>query len=342
MGSAEPVMGATGYPLLLQTGETADGLNPLIDRQHPHDAVMELSLSYKMKISSDAVLYLYLAPVGAPALGPPPYMHRFSAQTPNAPLSHHFLDATHISYGVATFGLIAQNRVKIEGSWFNGLEPDQNRWNIEPIRFDSYALRITAMLSDNLVLDGSVGGRPSPERLHPGIGDVSLTTSLTYNLPLARGNWQTTLAYGRRKSQQLIIPVVQARLTFPKPILDHYLSLASATGLPEDSLALLFPTRVQRAVMLESAVQWGKTTWFGRIEAENKDELFPPSDPRHSELYTIGKAQVGVVRDVAATRLFAAGLGFSVSMDFVGAALRDAYGNSPRSLQVFSRFRLGG
>jgi len=37
MGSIEPVMGRSGYPLLLQTGETADGTTPLLDRQHPHD-----------------------------------------------------------------------------------------------------------------------------------------------------------------------------------------------------------------------------------------------------------------------------------------------------------------
>jgi hypothetical protein len=37
MGSLDPAMGPSGYPLLLQTGETADGRTGLIDRQHPHD-----------------------------------------------------------------------------------------------------------------------------------------------------------------------------------------------------------------------------------------------------------------------------------------------------------------
>ena len=38
MLSLEPAtVGKSGYPELLQTGETGDGIHPLIDRQHPHD-----------------------------------------------------------------------------------------------------------------------------------------------------------------------------------------------------------------------------------------------------------------------------------------------------------------
>src|SRR5205085_9897330 len=37
MTSLDPAMGPRGYRELLQTGETADGKTPLIDRQHPHD-----------------------------------------------------------------------------------------------------------------------------------------------------------------------------------------------------------------------------------------------------------------------------------------------------------------
>ena len=46
MLSPDPFMGASGYPLLFQTGETANGVTPLVDRQHPHDLFMELSASY--------------------------------------------------------------------------------------------------------------------------------------------------------------------------------------------------------------------------------------------------------------------------------------------------------
>ncbi len=46
MVSADPLMGKSGYPLLFQTGETANGVDPLIDRQHPHDLLMEAALTY--------------------------------------------------------------------------------------------------------------------------------------------------------------------------------------------------------------------------------------------------------------------------------------------------------
>jgi hypothetical protein len=46
MLSPDPFMGPSGYPLLLATGETADGKTHLIDRQHPHDLFMELAATY--------------------------------------------------------------------------------------------------------------------------------------------------------------------------------------------------------------------------------------------------------------------------------------------------------
>src|SRR3954467_14830521 len=46
MLSPDPLMGARGYPLLLAAGETADGRTPLVDRQHPHDLLGELSARF--------------------------------------------------------------------------------------------------------------------------------------------------------------------------------------------------------------------------------------------------------------------------------------------------------
>jgi hypothetical protein len=67
MLSLEPAtIGTTGYPLLLQTGETADGITPLIDRQHPHDLFMELAASYRV-----SKFFLYGGLPGEPALGRP-------------------------------------------------------------------------------------------------------------------------------------------------------------------------------------------------------------------------------------------------------------------------------
>lgn len=125
MGSVEPAMGSRGYPVLFQTGETFDGVNPLIDRQHPHDAVMELAATYSLLIGEEQSVFIYVAPVGEPALGPGPFMMRTSSGgNPIAPIRHHWMDATHITYGVVTGGWVPSKNLKIEASVFNGLEPD--------------------------------------------------------------------------------------------------------------------------------------------------------------------------------------------------------------------------
>ena len=122
MVSLDPLMGKRGYPLLLQTGETANGA-PLVDRQHPHDLFMELSASYSRPLSDRSSVFAYAGLPGEPALGPPAFMHRFSGEdNPEAPISHHWLDSTHIAYGVVTLGYVFGN-LKIEGSAFRGREP---------------------------------------------------------------------------------------------------------------------------------------------------------------------------------------------------------------------------
>ena len=109
MFSLDPTMGKDGYPLLFQTGETADGTTPLIDRQHPHDFLMELAAVYSHTITATSSVFLYAGYPGEPALGPPTFMHRFSGMdNPEAPLGHHWLDATHITFGVLTGGVVVE------------------------------------------------------------------------------------------------------------------------------------------------------------------------------------------------------------------------------------------
>src|SRR6185312_9495835 len=79
MLSPDPLMGKSGYPLLLATGETANGTTPLIDRQHPHDLFMELSGTYSHRFTKDDRGFLYFGYPGEPALGPTAFMHRASA-----------------------------------------------------------------------------------------------------------------------------------------------------------------------------------------------------------------------------------------------------------------------
>ena len=198
MASLEPAtIGAKGYPLLLQTGESYKG-EPLHDRQHPHDFVMELAALFQQPIASNLALELYGGLAGEPALGPVAFMHRPSAQNdPLSPLGHHWQDATHISYGVLTAGVYSR-LWKLEGSWFNGREPDEDRFDIELRGFDSYAARLSVAPHRDVSLQASYGYLASPEQLEPDVSVQRATTSATYNRPTGEhGNWASTAAWGR-------------------------------------------------------------------------------------------------------------------------------------------------
>lgn len=158
--------GGAGYPLLFQSGESYKG-NPIVDRQHPHDFFSELSVSYSQALSKKADVFVYAAYPGEPALGPVAFMHRPSAlDNPDAPISHHWIDATHITFGVATLG-IRYGNFKIEGSSFTGREPDEHRYDFDKPRFDSWSGRLSYNPSENWALQVSHGFIKSPELLHP-------------------------------------------------------------------------------------------------------------------------------------------------------------------------------
>jgi hypothetical protein len=168
-----------GYPLLLQSGEAFDGV-PLHDRQHPHDFWMELGAMYDRPITNTVGFTLYAAPSGEPALGPVAFMHRPSAMDiPSAPIGHHWQDATHISFGVLTAGLFTHS-VRLEGSVFNGREPDQNRWNFDPLKLDSYSGRLSYNPNQHWALNTGYGFIKSPEALSPNVSMHRVTASAMY------------------------------------------------------------------------------------------------------------------------------------------------------------------
>jgi hypothetical protein len=202
MVSPDPLMGPSGYPLLLASGETANGRDPLIDRQHPHDFFMELSGSVSHNIGPNSSVFVYGGLPGEPAFGPPAFMHREAIlDSPEAPISHHWLDSTHITFGVVTAGLVFDG-AKIEVSRFNAREPDQHRWNIETGPLDSTSVRLSWNPTNTLALQGSWGHFVSPEQLEPGVNQGRLSASLLWADELAPG-WKAaaTLAWGRKTAQ---------------------------------------------------------------------------------------------------------------------------------------------
>jgi len=183
------------YPLLFQTGETAYG-KPIVDGQHPHNFVMGLGVRYTREIADETFLDLYAAPVGDPALGPVAFPHRASAaELPQATLSHHLQDSTHIADEVLTLG-ISRRQFKLEASGFHGAEPGENRWIIQTGSMDSWSARLWYLPSKNWAAQFSGGRIAHPEALEPG-DQIRLTSSLAYTRPIGDSAWSTSLIWGR-------------------------------------------------------------------------------------------------------------------------------------------------
>ena len=201
MFSLDALFGGDGYPLLFQTGEAYQG-SPLIDRQHPHDLFSELSIAYTQSFTKDLDAFLYLGYPGEPALGPVAFMHRSSTlNNPDATLGHHWQDATHITFGVATVGL-RYKIVKIDGSLFTGREPNEARYDFDKPRFDSYSYRLTVNPYKTLSMQISKAFINSPEELDADEDVDRTTASVTHVTPLSGENYflSSTFAWGYNNS----------------------------------------------------------------------------------------------------------------------------------------------
>jgi hypothetical protein len=301
MISLDPAMGAEGYPLLLQTGETADGRTHLTDRQHPHDLFMELAASYSHPLGEDSSLFGYFGLPGEPALGPSTFMHRFSGmEIAEAPITHHWLDSTHITFGVATLGYVWRS-VKLEGSTFRGREPDQYRWDMEAPRFDSYAGRLSWNPGRDLALQVSYGRVVSPEQLEPAVDAGRLTASASWNWRATGRAAQTTFAFGQNQNR---------------------------------------PGRKLDAFLLETTVKLdGAHSIFGRVERVDKSELFHEG-PLEGRAFVVNKASLGYLYDFAQWRRTQWGVGALASAYAIPAELKPSYGGTPTSFMLFARVKI--
>jgi len=275
-----------GYPLLLQNGESYRG-QPLVDRQHPHDFWMELAVMYERALSPSIGVMAYAAPSGEPALGPVAFMHRPSAMdNPIAPLGHHWQDATHTSFGVVTAGIFGHHW-KLEGSVFNGREPDEERWGIDRIRLDSYAGRFKAHLDSGWVLSAGYGYLKSPEALNPGESVHRATASVLQGHKIGRnGQLATTILWGANRHSGKTTHSVLA-----------------------ESEAALDP----------------QNTLFGRVELVQKtaEDLGLAFD----STFTVAALSVGYIREVGRTSWGTVGIGFQGTLNVVPAALDPFYGS---------------
>ena len=303
MVSLDPIIQrGWGYPLLYQSGELYKG-EPIHDRQHPHDLFSELAATYSYKFDDKRSFYLYAGFPGEPALGPPTFMHRQSAaNNPDAPISHHWQDATHITWGVVTAGF-SFGKVKVEASAFRGEEPDENRWNFDRPRLDSFSGRLSINPTKNWAFQVSHGYLKNPEPSEPDVRILRKTTaSAMYNRPLGDGrNVAATFVWGQ-----------------------NY-----ANGEYSNSF------------LLESNFDFDKNAIFGRFETVEKSghDLVLDHGLEH-EIFRVNALSLGYVRDIVKGKGIDVGLGAMATANFNPSSLTPYYGGTRHGgWQVFIRLR---
>jgi hypothetical protein len=305
-----------GYPLLLQTGETYKG-QPLHDRQHPHDFWMELGALYQRPITKSLAWSAYAAPAGEPALGPVAFMHRPSAMdNPAAPIGHHWQDATHVSFGVLTAGIFTHTW-QLEGSAFNGREPDENRWDFDPIRLDSYSGRFTLNPSAHWSFAGGYGYLKSPESLNPTESMHRVTASAEHGTSLgSEGQIASTFIWAANKHSSMP-SLSHSFLLESEAILDRKNTLFGRTELVQKSseeLVVVNPVTTSEGVLLPG---------------------FPAT-----QHFNVGTAQLGYIRELARTHWATIGLGAAATLNFVPSPLEPYYGSrTPVGTFIFLRLR---
>ena len=293
-----------GYPLLYQSGELFDG-EPMHDRQHPHDFISELAGTFSMKTGENQSFFVYGGIVGEPALGPPMYLHRPSGMNnPDAPISHHWQDASHISWGVVTGGY-SFGKFKFEASAFNGTEPDEDRWAFDKIKLNSWSFRVSANPTKELAIQFSHGYLKEPERAEPELDHLRRTTaSVMYNKKIGEDrNWASTFVWGQNNKEG----------------------------------------EFTNSYLFESDYTFGKNALFGRFELVQKDGhelVLDHDDPIHDSVFLVGAYSVGYTRDLVKERGLDVGVGGMATFNTNPSELVPYYGGTKHAgWQLFVRFR---
>jgi YHS domain-containing protein len=290
MASVEPwTIRGCGYPDLLASGEACDG-GQIHDRQHPHDLFMEMSAEYDAPLTRTTRWQLFGGPAAEPALGPVAYPHRISAMpNPIAPITHHWLDSTHVSFGVVT-GALYDKRWKLESSVFNGREPDQNRKDFDFGALDSVSGRVWLLPTPNVALQVSAGhlkDAEAGEATQPRHDINKLTASVTFHKVTGARVAASTFAWGRN----------------------------SEHGIGTNAL------------LLEAALTFNdRDAWFGRLEVAQKTP-HDLDVPDTSDTVTVSKLQGGYTRYFRAAMGWKAGVGGALSASIVQPELSAAYGS---------------
>jgi hypothetical protein len=189
----------------------------------------------------------------------------------------------------------------LEGSVFNGREPDQNRWDFDFGRLDSVSGRVWFKPAANWDLQVSTGHLKDPEALEPGA--IQRTT--------ASAGWMNHRG-------------------------DDFSALTVGYGVNDTDHGLRHAAFVELTRRSGTTSVFGRAEL---VQVETELLLDAHTDQPSSRRDAVGAFTVGVVRDFPAWRAFETGLGADVTFYAVPDILRATHGSEPVSFQIFLRMR---
>jgi hypothetical protein len=260
-------------------------------------------------------VWLQVAPVGEPALGPAAFMHRASSgENPAAPLGHHWHDSSHITASVATVGGAWRGLV-VEASAFHGAEPDEGRWDVDGGVPDSAAGRVRLTLGAGWSAQASHAFLKQPEPLT--LGDARRTVA--------------SIHYGADGDRAVAASLVWGRNREVHGTSDAVLAEGAWQATARDQVY----ARVE-FVEKEAELLLNK----GVSEQEQHGHVHGFAGGRHPTV-PVAAFSLGYLRSRGLFGTFNAGLGGDVTVYQFPTALRSTYGHVPASVHVFLRIRWG-
>jgi hypothetical protein len=304
-----------------------------------------------LRIGEQSGLFVYGGPAGEAALGPTAFPHRPSAsENPLATLGHHLQDSTHISANVLTLGWTT-GPFQIEASTFRGREPDENRWNFETGKPDSFAARLTVAPTRNLSAQFSTGRINAPEALDPPLDTIRTTSSLHYNRIFGSTEVASSLIWGRNKDIRF-----ETVRVFNSFMLEATAKFAGKNWLwtrieNADRDRSLFP--VPAVVPEEPECRLCLIPGFkplsegGKVGSSFKHIVIGPlGDPVYIEDEPAGRIQaytLGYEREIpVGISWLNVGLGIQATTYSLTPELKAVYGNRPATIVSFLRLRPAG
>ncbi len=267
---------------------------------------MNLSATWRHAVGADGGVWIQVAPVGEPALGPVAFMHRASSgENPTAPLGHHWEDSTHIAFEVVTLGG-GWKWVAVDASVFRGEEPDEHRWDIEGGRIDSASARARFFLGGGWSAQVSHGFLKHPEPLEK--GDTHRTTASIGFGADGEGPFAASLIWGSNEER----------------------SGSSRAWLLE--AAWQMTPRWQIYLRAEQVDKDAELLRTKQVAADVGDPV---------PIARIRALTAGLVRDFALLPRLATGIGVDATLYDVPRSLRGVYGSSPVAVHAFLRMRWG-